>query len=111
MEYTTYKNFRRTPILLLRVLVYVFSKALFSQTKLSYITPPPPTILLRKCMTVEIVLQVSLFENSIWLLTPGRIKQTNYLCPGDMAVRMREVLARVWVVECVPLALRLSYLR
>ena len=33
-------------------------------------------------------------------------------CPGDMAVRMREVLARpwVWVSVCVPLALSLSCL-
>ena len=33
-------------------------------------------------------------------------------CPGDMAVPMREVLARpwVWVSECVPLALSLSCL-
>ena len=30
-------------------------------------------------------------------------------CPGDMAVHMREVLARPRVVVCVPLALRLSY--
>ena len=28
-------------------------------------------------------------------------------CPGDMAVRMREVLARPWVGVCVPLALSL----
>ena len=26
-------------------------------------------------------------------------------CPGDMAVHMREVLARPWVGACVPLAL------
>ena len=30
-------------------------------------------------------------------------------CPGDMAVRMREVLVRLWVSVCVPLALSLSY--
>ena len=30
-------------------------------------------------------------------------------CPGDMAVRMREVLARPWVGVYVPLALNLSY--
>ena len=30
-------------------------------------------------------------------------------CPGDMAVRMREVLARPWVGVCVPLALSLSH--
>ena len=30
-------------------------------------------------------------------------------CQGDMAVRMREVLARPWVGVCVPLALSLSY--
>ena len=29
-------------------------------------------------------------------------------CPGDMAVRMREVLARPWVGVCVPLALGFS---
>ena len=29
-------------------------------------------------------------------------------CEGDMAVRMREVLARPWVGVCVPLALSLS---
>ena len=29
-------------------------------------------------------------------------------CPGDMAVSMREVLARPWVGVCVPLALNLS---
>ena len=29
-------------------------------------------------------------------------------CPGDMAVRMCEVLARPWVRVCVPLALSLS---
>ena len=29
-------------------------------------------------------------------------------CPGDMAVRMREVLARPWIGACVPLALSLS---
>ena len=31
-------------------------------------------------------------------------------CPSDMAVRMREVLARPWVGVCVPLALSLSRL-
>ena len=30
-------------------------------------------------------------------------------CPGDMAVRMCEVLARPWVGVYVPLALNLSY--
>ena len=29
-------------------------------------------------------------------------------CRGDMAVRMREVLARPWVGACVPLALSSS---
>ena len=29
-------------------------------------------------------------------------------CPGDMAVRMCEVLARPWARVCVPLALSLS---
>ena len=29
-------------------------------------------------------------------------------CPGDMAVRMREVQARPWIGACVPLALSLS---
>ena len=31
-------------------------------------------------------------------------------CPGDMTVRMREVLARPWVGVCVPHALSLSSL-
>ena len=30
-------------------------------------------------------------------------------CPGDMAMRMREVLARPWVGVYVPLALSWSY--
>ena len=30
-------------------------------------------------------------------------------CPRDMAVRMREVMARPWVGVCVPLALSLHY--
>ena len=30
-------------------------------------------------------------------------------CPGEMAVRMREVLARPWVGVCVPLAWSLSW--
>ena len=30
-------------------------------------------------------------------------------CLDDMAVRMREVLARPWVGVCMPLALNLSY--
>ena len=30
-------------------------------------------------------------------------------CPVDMAVRMREILARLWVGVCVLLALSLSY--
>ena len=30
-------------------------------------------------------------------------------CPRDIAVRMREVLARPWVCVCVPLALSLLY--
>ena len=29
-------------------------------------------------------------------------------CPGEMAVRMLEVLARPWIGVCVPLALSLS---
>ena len=29
-------------------------------------------------------------------------------CPGDMAVRMHEVLSRTWVGVCVPLPLGLS---
>ena len=29
-------------------------------------------------------------------------------CPGDMAVRMREELARPWIGVCVPLVLSLS---
>ena len=31
-------------------------------------------------------------------------------CPGDMAVRMCQVLARPWVAVCVPLALSLNVL-
>ena len=31
-------------------------------------------------------------------------------CPRDMAVRMREVMARPWVGVCVPLALIYCYL-
>ena len=31
-------------------------------------------------------------------------------CPGDMAVRMCQVLARPWVGVCVPLALSLNVL-
>ena len=30
-------------------------------------------------------------------------------CPGDMALCMREVLARPWVGVCVPVVLSLSY--
>ena len=30
-------------------------------------------------------------------------------CPSDMAVCMREVLARPWIGVCVSLALRMSY--
>ena len=32
-------------------------------------------------------------------------------CPGNMAARIRELLARPWVRVCVPLALSLSYKR
>ena len=32
-------------------------------------------------------------------------------CPGNMAARMRELLVRLWVGVCVPLALSLSYKR
>ena len=38
----------------------------------------------------------------------GETAVHGYHCPGDMAVRMREVLARPWVGVCVPLALNLS---
>ena len=41
------------------------------------------------------------------LMSPNKGKTAVYgcHCPGDMAVRMREVLARPWVGVCVPLAL------
>ena len=32
-------------------------------------------------------------------------------CPGIMAARMRELLVRPWVGECVPLPLSFSYKR
>ena len=45
------------------------------------------------------------------LMTPnkGKTAVRGCHCPGDMAVRMREVLARPWVGVCLPLALSLSY--
>ena len=45
------------------------------------------------------------------LMSPNKGKPAvrGYHCPGDMAVRMREVLARPWVGVCVPIALSLSY--
>ena len=33
----------------------------------------------------------------------------SYHCPRDMAVRRREVMARLWVGACVPFALSLHY--
>ena len=41
-------------------------------------------------------------------LNKGETAVHGYHYPGDMAVRMREVLARPWVGVCVPLALSLS---
>ena len=41
---------------------------------------------------------------------PGRTALHGCHCPSDIAVRVREVLARPWVGVCVPLALSLSYL-
>ena len=38
----------------------------------------------------------------------GETASHGYHCPGDMAVCMREVLARPWIGACVPLALSLS---
>ena len=44
------------------------------------------------------------------LMSPNKGETAVYgcHCAGDMAVRMREVLARPWVGVCVPLALNLS---
>ena len=39
----------------------------------------------------------------------GKTAVHDCLCLRDMAVRMREVLARPWVGACVPLALSLNY--
>ena len=39
----------------------------------------------------------------------GETAVCGYHCPRDIAVRMREVLARPWVCVCVPLALSLHY--
>ena len=39
----------------------------------------------------------------------GKTAVHDCLCLRDMAVRMREVLARPWVGVCVPLALSLNY--
>ena len=41
-------------------------------------------------------------------LNKGETAVHGYHYPGDMAVRMREVLARPWVGVCVPFALSLS---
>ena len=45
------------------------------------------------------------------LMSPNKGETAVHDChyQGDMAVRMREVLARPWVGVCVPLALNLSY--
>ena len=47
------------------------------------------------------------------LMSPnkGETAVHGYHCPGNMAVRMRELLVRPWVGICVPLALSLSYKR
>ena len=44
------------------------------------------------------------------LMSPNKDETAGHgcYCPGDMTVRMREVLARPWVGECVPLTLSLS---
>ena len=44
------------------------------------------------------------------LMSPNKDETAGHgcYCPGDMTVRMREVLARPWVGECLPLALSLS---
>ena len=42
-------------------------------------------------------------------LNKGDTAVHSCLCLGDMAVCMREVLARPWVGVCVALALNLSY--
>ena len=52
--------------------------------------------------------RTSVRTKSCWW-APVRAKQLAMAaCPGDTAVRMREVLARPWVGECVPLTLSLS---
>ena len=48
------------------------------------------------------------YHNKTSLKQGAYIHQPCY-CPGDMAVRMREVLVRPWVGVCVPLALSLFY--
>ena len=52
--------------------------------------------------------RTSVRTKSCWW-APIRAKQLAMAaCPGDTAVRIREVLARPWVGECVPLTLSLS---
>ena len=50
------------------------------------------------------------FDPTAMLMSPnkGETAVNGCHCPGDMAVCMREVLARPWVDVCVPLALNLS---
>ena len=54
---------------------------------------------------------VKCMEGYAMLMSPNKDETAVHgcHCPGDMAVRMREVLARPWVGVCVPLALSWSY--
>ena len=48
-------------------------------------------------------------DGDAMLMSPNKGETTVHGChwPGDMAVRMREVLVRPWIDVCVPLALSL----
>ena len=56
-------------------------------------------------------LSVQSSDGYAMLMSPNKGETAVHGChyPGNMAVRMRQVLARPWVGECVPLALSLSY--
>ena len=47
-----------------------------------------------------------LTDSYAMLMSPGKVETGIHAChhPRDMAVRMREVMARPWVDVCVPLA-------
>ena len=53
----------------------------------------------------------SLTDGYAMLMSPSKGEIAVHGChfPRDMAVRMREVMARPWVGSCVPLALSLHY--